>query len=148
DGDPIALAFEVPYVKGAIHIALATQRFNEGKKKNKGKTLLIFDEQTQFERKVEDLIGVPPDFLAGFYHDEGAVPLDQIIDTALFVQSHYSYFIQIADTIAFVSRRFVELESFGAAEGYVGERARITAWFAIIRFQNLSRGRRFIRRPP
>jgi len=64
---PLATLFEAPYVAGAIHVALSVQKRNQGQKKNKGKTVLIFDEQEAFEGRVEDLIGEPPDFTNTFY---------------------------------------------------------------------------------
>jgi len=55
-----------PYLLGGIHIALVIQKLNRKKQNNKGKTLLIFDEQDKFEDSLTDLIFEPPDFIDEF----------------------------------------------------------------------------------
>ncbi|MBE0433789.1 DUF3800 domain-containing protein [candidate division WOR-3 bacterium] len=97
--DELGQALEYPYIAGAMHIALAAQRANQCLPRNKGKTLLIFDEQPQFKQSVETLIAQPPGFTDCYYgfRSRGRTKLNQIIDTAYFVTSDYSYVIQIAD---------------------------------------------------
>ncbi|RKY54829.1 MAG: hypothetical protein DRP89_04495 [Candidatus Neomarinimicrobiota bacterium] len=134
-GNQIAGRLGFPYVAGALHIALAVQKHNQGKKKNKGKTILIFDEQRDFEDTVEDLIARPPGFTDIFYgyRARDGSKLDQIIDTAYFVKSHYSFLIQTADTVAFVSRLYLQLTDYGMQESYPGELNRLQQWFNMIR---------------
>ncbi len=134
-GDQIAEHLGFPYVAGALQIALSVQRHNQGRKKNKGKTILIFDEQNEFEGAVEDLIAQPPEFTDGFYgyRPRDRFKLNQIIDTAYFVKSHYSHVIQTADTVAFVSRLYLQLTNYGMEQAYNGELNRIEGWFNTIR---------------
>jgi len=134
-GNQIADYLGFPYVAGALQIALAIQRHNQGQKKNKGKTILIFDEQRDFENTVEDLIAQPPEFTDVFYgyQAKNKGRLDQIIDTAYFVKSHHSYLIQTADTVAFVSRLYLQLTVYGMQESYSRELNRIQEWFDMIR---------------
>jgi len=134
-GNQIAGRLGFPYVAGALHIALAVQKHNKGQKKNKGKTILIFDEQRDFEDTVEDLIARPPDFTDIFYgyRAKDRSKLNQIIDTAYFVKSHYSFLIQTADTVAFVSRLYLQLTDYGMQESYSGELNRLQQWFNMIR---------------
>ncbi len=134
-GDQIADRLGSPYVAGALQIALAIQRHNQGQKKNKGKTILIFDEQSEFEDTIEDLIAQPPEFTDVFYgySSKDKIKLNQIIDTAYFVKSHYSYVIQTADTVAFVSRLYLQLRDDSMQESYSGELNRIEGWFNMIR---------------
>ncbi len=134
DGNPIASELGAPYVAGALQIALAIQRLNQGKPGNKGKTILILDKQSQFQRPVEDLLADPPGFTDPFYRcDDPTKRLDQLLDTAYFVDSRYSYFVQAADTVAFVSRLVIEMESYDRGESYTGEAERVSAWFNTIR---------------
>jgi len=134
-GNQIADRLGFSYVAGALQIALAIQKHNQGQKKNKGKTILIFDEQRDFENTVEDLIAQPPEFTDVFYgyQPRDRSKLNQIIDTDYFVKSHYSYLIQTADTVAFVSRLYLQLTDYGMQESYSGELNRIQEWFNMIR---------------
>lgn len=140
-GNQIANCLDFPYVAGALHIALAVQKHNQGQKKNKGKTILIFDEQRDFENMVEDLIAQPPKFTDVFYsyRPENKSRLNQIIDTAYFVKSHYSYLIQTADTVAFVSRLYLQLTTHEIPEAYNGELNRIQKWFDMIKTRLIPR---------
>ena len=134
NGNPVATLFEAPYVAGAIHVALSVQKRNQGQKKNKGKTVLIFDEQEAFEGRVEDLIGEPPDFTNTFYGYEGeGERLSQIVDTAFFAKSHFASLIQVADTVAFVASLYLRLVQYGGQEAYAGELQRITGWTNMLR---------------
>lgn len=140
-GDQIANCLGFPYVAGALHIGLAVQKHNQGKKRNKGKTILIFDEQRDFENTVEDLIARPPEFTDVFYGYQSGdgSRLNQIIDTAYFVKSHYSYLVQTADTVAFVSRLYLQLTTYEMPESYDGELSRIREWCDMIERRLISR---------
>lgn len=140
-GNQIAKRLNSPYVAGALHIALAVQKHNQGQKKNKGKTILIFDEEKEFENRVENLIAQPPEFTDVFYgyQPKNKSRLNQIIDTAYFVKSHYSYLVQIADTVAFVSRLYLQLTRYEKPEDYNGELNRIQKWFNTIKTRLIPR---------
>ena len=126
----IAEFLQAPYVAAALHIALMIQRRNQSLPSNKGKTLLIFDQQKEFEKAVARLIAFPPLWSDAYYgRNEKKEQLDQIIDTAYFVRSHHASFIQIADLIAYAVRKFVELEEGQIDEKYEGEREKITTWY-------------------
>lgn len=136
--DELADFFNVPYVAAAMHIALSTQKYNQCSQrstKNKGKTILIFDDQDEFKNKVEELVYKPPEFTDDFYgyQSRHGIRLNQIIDTAFFVKSHYSNLIQVADTVAFVSRLYLELTEYDMRESYSGELNRIQTWFDMIK---------------
>lgn len=140
-GNKIADRLGFPYVAGALQIALVIQRHNQGQKKNKGKTILIFDEQRDFENTVEDLIAQPPEFTDAFYgyQPKNKGRLNQIIDTAYFVKSHYSHLIQTADTVAFVSRRYLQLTTYKMPEAYDEELKRIQKWVDMIKTRLIPR---------
>lgn len=44
-GEPFTQLFKYPYEAGAINVLLALQKHQDSKKNNKGKTLVVFDEQ-------------------------------------------------------------------------------------------------------
>jgi len=134
NGDPLAVHVHVPYIAGAIHVALSVQRRNQSPKKNNWKTVLVFDEQHAFEDKVEDLIGEPPAFTDAFYgYDGEGERLDQIIDTSFFAKSHFASLIEVADTVAYVASLYLRLVEYGVQETYEGELQKVTGWTNILR---------------
>jgi len=129
----ISKILKVPYVAGAVHIALAIQRLHNNKKKNKGKTILIFDEQKKYQNNVSKIIAEPEAILLEYYKEgKRDDPLGQIIDTAYFTSSHYSFLLQVADTAAFVYRRYYELVKYEFKESYDGEQKKIERWIKIL----------------
>src|SRR5690606_29718873 len=53
----LAIRLHSPYVAGAFNILLALQRDKYGTKNNKGKTVVIFDEQSGLDKRLLSLIG-------------------------------------------------------------------------------------------
>lgn len=85
-----------PYLCAAYKVLSQLELCQIPKKKNKGKTFVVFDEQNQFQGQIEALIQQPLHLLR-FAH---------IFDSAYFGKSHYSKIIQIADLIAGTIRYF------------------------------------------
>ena len=124
-----------PWILSAFHISLVIQKENRKKKKNKGKTLLIFDEEDTFEDKLQNLIFEPPNFIDDFVEfdqKQEKYRLNQILDSAYFVKSHYSSIAQVADILAFLLKIFFELKT-GKKEKYNGEKAKIENWISKIK---------------
>jgi hypothetical protein len=122
-----------PYLLAGLHTALVIQQLHRKKEKNKGKTLLIFDEQDEFESQLTDLIFDPPEFIDDFVEfDERKEQcrLCQIIDTAFFVKSHHSSMAQVVDIVAYLFRLHLELNFYGSEEAYVGERDKVANWIS------------------
>ena len=120
-----------------MHLALAIQRRHKDKRGNKGKTLLILDQQREFEKSVSRILSSPPPWTDGYYGCSTATKrLDQIIDTAYFVRSHHASFVQIADLIAYAARKYAELET-GETEKYEGELKKIETWYQEIIYPTL-----------
>ena len=133
---PFIQALPYPYLLAGLHIALAIQKLNRGKKKNKGKTILIFDEQEEFSNTLTELIFSPPEFIDDFVPFDPAkegTRLNQIIDTAFFVRSHHSSMAQVVDVVAYLYRLHLELTSYGFDESYEGEARKVAAWIERIR---------------
>lgn len=115
-----------PELTCAFHIVLQVQRAHQGKGKNKGVTLLVMDE-SKVSGRLADLLERPPKWSEAYYgrktRDD---PLHQLVHTPFYVKSDRIELIQLADLIAFVYRRYVEICRFG--EAYDGEGDRIRRW--------------------
>lgn len=141
--DQIANLLKYPYIAGVVQIASAIQKNNQPQKSNKGKSILVCDEQhIHFEDQCRNLLASPPTSIDGFYkfpYRKDSERLDQIIDTVYFVKSHHSYPIQIADTVAFISRLKGSFSAYNEREHYPGEKSIISKWFEIIKERLVSR---------
>jgi len=118
-----------PYVAAGLHLALQVQRTNQGKERNKGKTLLVYDQLGQHEADLSHVIADPPPDTDSYYGYARGPRLDQIVDSVYFVRSHHASFIQLADVVAYVARRRAELLRPGQRERFPGERGRLDRWW-------------------
>lgn len=118
-----------PWLAVALHTALQVQKANQGMKKGKGVTFLVFDEQKQKSDALAELLFEPPAWTDEYYgRGKKQDQLDQILDTAFYAKSHHAGLVQIADLFAFIFRRYVELADHGSGEDYEGEAERIAGW--------------------
>jgi len=134
-------ALPYPYLLSGLHVALVIQRLNKSKKKNKGRTILIFDEQEEFSNALTELVFNPPEFIdefVSFAPEKEGARLNQIIDTAFFVRSHHSSMAQVVDIVAYLFRVYLELTAYGFPEAYEGERNKIAAWISRIQDKFIS----------
>ena len=122
DGDTAERRDE--WLAAGLHIALQIQRFSQSSKKNKGHTFLIFDDNKQKADKFGEILWNPPEWTDSYYGKGGHQDrMDQIIDTPFAVKSHHAGLVQVADLFAFIMRRYVEIEDFGAREQWDGEKS-------------------------
>ena len=137
-----------PWLAVALHTALQIQKANQGMKKGKGVTFLVFDEQKQKSDMLAELLFEPPAWTDDYY-DRGKkqAQLDQVLDTAFYAKSHHAGLVQIADLFAFIFRRYVELLDHGANEDYKGESARIASWVDCLSERLLAASHRWPKRP-
>ena len=129
--DPFIQAIPYPYLLAGLHIALVVQKLNRKQSRNRGKTLLIFDQQDEFADRLTNLIFEPPDFVDDFVKFDPKTEdcrLCQIIDTAFFVKSHQSSMAQVVDIVAYLARLDIELRAYGFEEAYPGEGDKISGW--------------------
>jgi hypothetical protein len=129
-------AIPYPYLLAGLHLAMVIQKVHSSQDSNKGKTLLIFDEQDHFEDQLSDLIFNPPDFIDEFVHfnpKKDKCRLCQIIDTAFFVKSHHSSMTQVVDIVAYLFRLHIEFKSYGSDEAYSGEAQKVARWISQIK---------------
>ncbi|XSG80976.1 MAG: DUF3800 domain-containing protein [Methyloligella sp. ZOD6] len=110
------------WIAGAMHIALQVQKGHQKQKKNKGQTILIFDENKMKGDTLVDVLYEPDDWTDDYY-DRGKKQekLDQIIDSSFYAKSHHAGLVQVSDLFAFAFRRYSELKDFGEDEEFAGE---------------------------
>lgn len=140
--DELIRMIQAPYVACALHVGLMIQRRHQHQSGNKGKTLIIFDQQGEFEFRIAELLSDPPGWTDAYYGHQRGDRLDQIVDTAYFVRSHHASLIQLADLIALVLRRHAGLNDGGDAERFPGERDRVARWIEILRPRLFERAHR------
>ncbi len=128
-----------PYEAGALNLILAVQRYQYGRKNNKGKTLVIFDEQSGHDINILSILENDLTFTDGYtgYKPKPRAKnqdsrLNEIIDVPHFSKSHLSVLIQIADWVAFIVNTYLQLKVYGHSEKYTGELAKIEKWYSEI----------------
>lgn len=119
-----------PYTLAGLHIAMTIQKINKIIKKNKGKTILIYDEEDEYEDHLSETIFKPSSFVNEFleFDSKKEIKLDVIIDSVYFVKSHHSSMAQIADVASYFLRLYFELNFYGFSENYSGEKKKINVW--------------------
>ena len=136
-----------PWQAAAWHISLQLQRAHQSKKGNKGRTVLVFDDNKREAANFGDLAYDPPAWSDDYYHrGKKQQALDQIIDTPFVVKSHHVGLVQIADVFAAIFRRYSELAEYEMAEKYQGERAHFDDWVSTLSTRLISRSHRWPRR--
>jgi hypothetical protein len=106
----------------ALHIALQMQKANQGSAKNKGHTILIFDDNKVKADPLSELLWQPPEWSDDYYKKTTKqIRLNQIVDTTFTIKSHHAGLVQVADLFAFIFRRYSEMKDFGKREEWLGE---------------------------
>lgn len=128
--------FNSPYEAGILNVILSVQRLKNGIKKNKGKTLIIVDEQKGHDNNIIRILDSDLTFTDKFtgYKNKPRsktqeLRLNEIIDIPFFSKSHISTLIQIADIAAFIVNKYISLTCYDEAEKYAGETDVITDWY-------------------
>lgn len=119
------------WVAAALFIACLIQKKNQGAPKNKGHTVLIFDDNKIHMPKLSDGIYEANQWYDALYAVKKArrgqpvwevepdKRFDQIINTAFAIKSEHSSLVQVADILSYIYRRHLEL--FDGDESYDGE---------------------------
>lgn len=111
-----------PWLTGAISIAMFAQSLNQDLQKNKGLTVLIFDDnKVELPKLSSFLVESCPDVDEFYARSAKAEPFDHIIDTAFAIKSEQSELVQVSDACAYAIRRKAELELGGEEEEWDGE---------------------------
>lgn len=126
----LATKFQYPYEAGAFNILISLQRLKYGTESNKGKTVVIFDEEGEHDKRFIKMLSDDLTFTDIFTQiklpkrratQNDIERLCQIIDVPFFSKSEHSQLIQIADLVAFVVARYIQLKSFGISPSFDGE---------------------------
>lgn len=134
--NPYLSTLRNPWMLSAFHMSLVVQKLGKSQPRNKGKAFLVFDEEHEHSDDLENLISDPPDFVdeyVPFNPKRAEERLDQIVDTAYFVKSHHSSMAQVADVIAYIFCRYLQLTAYSQPEAYWGEITKIANWIDILK---------------
>jgi hypothetical protein len=122
-----------------FHLMLAMQRRFMREPNRKGNTVFVFDHEKFEEARFSDLILRPGEWSDEYYDRKRKTePLDQVVDVPYFAESHEVSLIQVADAMAFILRRYAEVQS-GDRERYAGEGKRLEGWATAIAARSIGR---------
>ena len=122
------------WLAAAMFTMAVVQKRMQGEARNKGHTVVVMDENKRHMSALSEAIHDANPWFDGLYQTrktkrkkqiwERRKPEDrfhQIINTPFSIKSHHSSFIQVADAVAYVYRRWLELKT--EDEAWEGERA-------------------------
>jgi len=109
------------WIASAIYIACVAERTAEqGGNIQKNSTIIIMDDHKMDMAKLSDLLYSPPDILTELTGQRPNKLMRNIVDTALAIKSDHSGLVQAADCVAYITRRWQELQ-LGDKPAYTGE---------------------------
>ena len=119
----------------AFHVVLSIQKHHQAQKAGKGHTVMVFDDQVREKEHFTNLVLDPPSWSDSYYglNRNKNAPLNQIVDVPHFVDSTHVGLVQVADLMAFIFRRYLELEQGGDGSRYDNEVERVNEWMERIR---------------
>lgn len=128
-----------------LHQILTIQKAFQSYPKNKGNTVLIFDNEVREQTHFAKLISSPPSWIYTYYCESGNPknPLDQIIDVPYYGDSKEVHLIQIADLVSYLLRRYVEIFEGKSQPKYADERQKLETWIKEISKLSLPRSTRY-----
>lgn len=123
-----------------LHMILGIQKAFQAQPKNKGNTLLVFDEEKREELEFATLINDPPAWTDEYYNKgKRQDRLDQIIDVPYFADSKHVGLVQMADFSAFFLRRYIEIKTGKVPAKYKEEEQKIDGWIRAMFKRSVSR---------
>jgi hypothetical protein len=106
-----------------FHVTLTLQKHGQTFEKNKGNTVLIFDNKVTDQRSFTKLLLNPPAWSDTYYgRKKKQEQLDQIVDVPHFVDSKEVALIQLADFLCYFLRKHIELSLGLTKPKFDGER--------------------------
>ena len=131
----------------ALHLVLQLQREGQKRRQNKGRAVVVFDENKQEDDRMAELLAEPPPWTDDYYeHDDDKDRLDQVIDTAFTAKSHHVGLLQLADLYAYLFFRYEELASERAEAYWPEEREVLDARIATLSGQLIGPEHRWAKR--
>jgi Protein of unknown function (DUF3800) len=125
---------------------LTERNLHQREARNKGHTVIIFD-QGRGAGEVAEIVLKPPPWSDSFYEYERLIrrrhrelpnpeqPLSMIVDVPYFADSRHVGMLQIADLFAYLLRRYAELRAGLRNEEYSGEADKVARWVSQIACQ-------------
>lgn len=124
----------------ALHITLSIQKRFQRESRNKGHTVLIFDNENREQKRFTDLIVRCPDWTDSYYAKKKTQDkLDQIVDVPHFVDSQDVGLIQAADFLCFFLRKHIELSQGMVSPAYHDEREKVATWIQVAFNQSIAK---------
>ena len=128
----------------ALHICLSIQKHHQTLERNKGHTVLIFDNEDREAKNFTELVRDPPEWTDTYYRRKRRqVRLDQIIDVPYFGDSRYVGLIQVADFVSFFLRRHIEIQEGVIPPRYDDEQMLVENWIRIALDQAIPKSRMY-----
>lgn len=116
-----------------LHLILTIQKQFQKYRGIKGNTVFIFDESLREKTHFAELIGEPPDWTDEYYARDPKKPrLDQVIDAPYYANSEDVHLIQVADLLAFLIKKYVEIKEGYYSPSYPDEEKRLSLWLETI----------------
>ena len=133
------------WLASAMFISALIQKKMQKVDKNKGLTVVIMDDNKYQISKLSNALYDKDPWYDGLYKVQGKrrgktmwLPrtqgnrFDHIVNTAFAIKSDHSSLVQVADALAYVYRRHLELTVPNEQEAWAGERAYISGLVALI----------------
>jgi hypothetical protein len=130
----------------ALHLLISIQKLHQREERNKGHTVIIFDEG-RGAGEVAEIVLKPPPWSDSFYDYQRLIrkrnrelpnpepPLSVIVDVPYFADSRHVGMLQLADLFAYLLRRYAELRTGFRNEEYSGEADKVARWVSQIACQ-------------
>ncbi len=116
-----------------LHLLLCIQKHHQSIVKNKGHTILIFDNEERERVRFTDLVANPPTWTDSYYAKrKKRERLDQIVDVPYFADSTEVHLLQVADFIAFFLRKHAEIKAGYKDEKYEDEATKLDGWLKTV----------------
>lgn len=135
------------WTAGALHIALQIQRGYQRQERNKGHSLLIYDNHRDSQQFISKILS-PPGWTDDYYsRGKKQSALDAIIDAPLFADSKNIGLLQVADVLAFMFRRHIELNDYELDEDFDGERSQLAEVVERVEVRLIEKAHRYPKLP-
>lgn len=119
----------------AYHNILQMQKNHQSLDKNKGNTILIFDEEVTEKDNLRALCNADIPLTDDYYCKVGKTPkqrMDQIVDYPYYADSRDVGLIQMADVITYIFRKLIEMMDGHQKEKYTGEKDKLYSLFQLL----------------
>jgi hypothetical protein len=115
-----------------LHLILSIQKAHQTEG-IKGSSVIIFDEELFEKKRILNLLKTPPVWTDTYYSKRKKDDqMNTIVDAPFFGDSETVHLLQIADFVAYILRRHLEINDAKLKEKYEGEAEKIKGWVNLI----------------